>query len=112
MSNIDRTAVSGNVRYLGGVAVVLFLIAAIIAVVIAVPEGANKGSLITILIAAIPSTLAALAALAAVDRVGRRIEQVGQRVEETAADVAAVRNGEMEGKLHRVLEERGVERRP
>lgn len=101
MSIRDTSEVTGNVKFLGAVAVICFVIAAIVVVVIAVPEGANKGSLIALLVGMIPSTLTALAVFA-------RVESNSRKVEEVASNVHALRNGEMAGKLDQVLSDRGV----
>jgi len=84
--------VSGTALVLTMAAVVLFIIAAVVVIAVAVPEGGNPGSLIAILIGSLAPTLAAIAAVA-------KIGNVEQRVEQVAADTSDLANGRGDAKM-------------
>ena len=76
----------------GVVVVVCFTIAACVAVFVAAPEGANTGSLMTILIGNLAPTLAVLALLA-------KAQGTDQKVEKIESQAAQLVNGTMDAKI-------------
>lgn len=72
-------------------AIVCFTIAAVVTVAVAIPEGANTGSLIALLLANLASVIPALVAAA--------------RATQTATGVEALSNGTMDAKIRTALAE-------
>lgn len=71
--------------------IVCFTIAAVVTVAVAIPEGANTGSLIALLLANLASVIPALVAAA--------------RATQTASGVEALSNGTMDAKIRTALAE-------
>lgn len=83
---------NNNVIVIVGAAVFCFVVAAVVAIFIAAPEGANTGSLITILIGQIAPTLVALGVLAKVNSTDAKVERV-------ADDTYRLTNGLLDAKV-------------
>ena len=87
---------NNNVIVIVGAAVFCFVIAAVVAVFIAAPEGANTGSLITTLVGQIAPTLVALGVLAKVNSTEAKVEQV-------ADDTYRLTNGLLDAKARAAI---------
>lgn len=60
----------------GVVVVVCFAIAAVVAITIAAPDGANTGSIITLLLGSLAPTIAALANLAKTEKIQAQVDEL------------------------------------
>lgn len=83
---------NNNVIVIVGAVVFCFVIAAVVAVYVAAPEGANTGSLITLLIGQVAPTLVALGVLAKVNSTDAKVERV-------ADDTYRLTNGLLDAKV-------------
>lgn len=81
-----------TVLVVGVIIVFCFTVAAVVAISVAVPEGANKGSLVAILMGSLAPTIASLVALAKVSSVSGTVDQV-------AEDTTKLTNGLMDSKI-------------
>lgn len=111
MANRNNDTINPNVVVLAIAAVVCFGTAAVVGLVVAIPDGANSGALITLILAFLGSSIAVMAG---VMTIGNRVISATVDAKETAvavkADTTALRNGELEQKimdtLHKVLDAR------
>lgn len=87
---------NNNVVVIVGAVVFCFVIAAVVAVYVAAPEGANTGSLITLLIGQVAPTLVALGVLAKVNSTDAKVEQV-------AEDTYRLTNGLLDAKARAAI---------
>lgn len=72
-----RPVVSSTVLVVGMVVVFCFTLAAVVVITVAVPNGANTGSLIAILIGTLAPTLATLVSLAKMGKVSAQVDELG-----------------------------------
>ena len=91
MSN-SNGGVSGTVLIVGIVCVFCFTVAGVVALTVAVPEGQDPSTLVTLLLGSLAPTVAAIAGLVKVAGVGQRVEQVARQTDEMA-------NGLMDAKI-------------
>lgn len=99
MSNMNgRPVVSGNALVWAIAAMFIAVVAGVVALSIGLPESQNPAGLAAQLLGSFAALVAVLGTLFTVRQVKASVEQIG-------TDVDAMRNGEMEGKLHDVLEE-------
>jgi hypothetical protein len=87
---------NNNVVVIVGAVVFCFVIAAVVAIYVAAPEGANTGSLITLLIGQVAPTLVALGVLAKVNSTAAQVEQV-------AEDTYRLTNGLLDAKARAAI---------
>lgn len=83
---------NNNVLVIVGGVIFCFVVAACVAVFIAAPEGANTGSLITLLLGSLASTLASLGVLA-------KVNQTEAKVDRVADDTYRLTNGLLDAKV-------------
>lgn len=87
---------NNNVIVIVGAAVFCFVIAAVVAVFVAAPDGAETGSLITLLIGQVAPTLVALGVLA-------KVNQTDAKVERVADDTYRLTNGLLDAKVRAAI---------
>lgn len=94
MSNrpTSAPAVSTTVVVVGVVVVFCFTIAACVAVFVAAPDGANTGSLVTILLSSVAQVIGVLALLVKVSGTDAKVDQVAQ-------DTYRLTNGLLDAKV-------------
>lgn len=92
MSTTAKSANALTPIIVGLVVVFCFTIAACVAIFVAAPEGANTGSLITILISAMANVVGVLALFVKVSGTDAKVDQV-------ARDTNALTNGLLDAKL-------------
>lgn len=93
MSRTKPNELTSGVALIVGVVVVFcFTVAAVVAVTVAVPDGANAATLITLLLGSLAPTIASLVGLA-------KLSAVGDRVDVVAAQSHDLTNGLMDSKI-------------
>ena len=96
MTTTNRPAVSTTVVVVGVVVVFCFTIAACVAIFVAAPEGANTGSLVTILLSSVAQVVGVLALLVKVSGTDAKVDQVAQ-------DTYRLTNGLLDSKVRAAL---------
>jgi hypothetical protein len=96
---VNGSSRNNNVLVIVAAVVFCFVIAACVAVFAAAPEGANTGSLITLLIGQLAPTLVALGVLAKVNAVDQKADATSAQVSQVAQDTYRLTNGLLDAKV-------------
>lgn len=90
---------ANNVVVIAVCVVFCFTVAACVAVFVASPEGANTGSLITILVGTLAPTIASLGLLVKVQQVDEKADTTSAQVSQIAQDTYRLTNGLLDAKV-------------